>query len=163
MMKTLIASTLLTCSLALPALAQDTRPVLSSESAGIIVDGCLAWAEENDIQIIISVYDQGVDLMAFQRMDGAPMGSIEISEWKGRSSANFDRPTAEFAELAPDYPAIYSAPGIATFRGGVPIRTVDGTHIGGVGVSGASSENDERCAHAGIAAAGLASSQIETE
>jgi len=163
MMKTLIASTLLTCSLALPALAQEARPVLSSESAGQIVDGCLAWAEDNDIKIIISVYDQGVDLMAYQRMDGAPMGSIEISHWKGRSSANFDRPTAEFAELAPNYPAIYSAPGIATFRGGVPIRTDYGVHIGGVGVSGASSENDELCALAGIEAAGLASSQSETE
>ncbi len=47
-------------------------------------------------------------------------------------------------------PGIAHVPGIATFAGGLPIMTASGSQIGGIGVSGASSDEDEQCAQAGI-------------
>ena len=47
-------------------------------------------------------------------------------------------------------PGLVHVPGIATFEGGLPIMTADGKHIGAVGVSGASAEQDGLCAQASI-------------
>lgn len=139
----------------LPAQAQDMRAVLTSASAKAIVAGCEAYALENKLKVNIAVLDQGKNLMAFLRMEGAPVGSIDIALWKGNSSAAFPAATKGRFERAKDFPAIGFAPNIATFEGGEAIFTADGTHLGGIGVSGAASADDAACGRAGIAAAGL--------
>ena len=136
-------------------LAQDSRPVLNSESAKKIVTGCEAYALENNLKVNIAVLDQGTNLMAFLRMEGAPVGSIDIAQWKANSSAAFPRSTKERFEAAKNFPAIGHAPNIAVFEGGEAIFTGSGVHLGGVGVSGAASSDDAACARAGIEAAGL--------
>ena len=148
---------------AIPAMAQQMQPVLMAETARKIIDGCHAFAVENELNVVIAIYDAGADLNAFKRMDGAQLGSVEIAQWKGESSAKFRRPTAGFSERAREFPSFAAAPGIAIIRGGVNIPAEDGTHMGGIGVSGASSADDERCALAGLEAAGLTHPLITAE
>ncbi|MEM8636071.1 MAG: heme-binding protein [Pseudomonadota bacterium] len=135
--------------------AQETQPVLSAASASAIVAGCDAYAKERGWEVNIAVMDQGRNLMAFLRMDGAPLGSLEISQWKANASSSFPRPTKGAADRARELPAIAAAPNIAIFEGGEPIFADDGTHLGGVGVSGVTGAQDAECARAGIEAAGL--------
>lgn len=152
----IVAGTLALWAAAAPAgLAQDMQPSLTAQSAMTIVHGCMAWAAENDLDVVIAVYDEAVNPKAFMRMDGAQPGSIAIAQWKGESAANFRRTTREIADFVTAMPAIGHAPGIAALQGGVSIRTEDGAPLGGVGVSGASAAQDEECAVAGVEAAGL--------
>lgn len=137
------------------AQAQAMRPALTSESAQAIIAGCEAFAQENDLRVNITVLDQGRNLMAFLRMDGAPLGSIDIANWKANASASFRRATLAMNARAREFPAYGLAPNIAIFEGGEAIFTQGGQPLGGVGVSGASSADDAACARAGIAAAGL--------
>ena len=137
------------------AAAQDMRPALTASSAKAIVAGCEAHALEKGWKLNIAVLDQGRNLIAFLRMDGAPLGSLEISQWKANASASFPGPTKGAADRAQEFPALAAAPNIAIFEGGEAIFTKEGVHIGGVGVSGAAGSEDAECARAGIAAAGL--------
>lgn len=145
----------MTLATIVPANAQEMRAVLTSASAKAIVAGCEAYALENNLKVNIAVLDQGKNLMAFLRMEGAPVGSIDIAMWKGNASAAFPRATKGTFERSKDFPAIGHAPNIAIFEGGEAIFTADGTHLGGIGVSGAASADDAACGRAGIAAAGL--------
>lgn len=138
-----------------PATAQEMRPALTAASAQAIVEGCRVYAEDKGWRLNIAVLDQGRNLQAFLRMDGAPLGSIEIAQWKANASASFPRATKGAAERAQEFPALAAAPNIAIFEGGEAIFTTDGVHIGGVGASGAAGHEDAECARAGIAAAGL--------
>lgn len=133
-----------------PVTAQEMRPVLTTESAKAIVAGCEAYASDKGWRLNIAVFDQGKNLMAFLRMDGAQLGSVDIAQWKGNAAAAFPRPTKGAAESARTFPAIGHAPNIAVFEGGEAIFTSDGVHIGGVGVSGARGFEDAECARAGI-------------
>ena len=135
--------------------AQETRPALTSASAKAIVAGCEAYALEKGWKLNITVLDQGRNLMAFLRMDGAVLGTIEISQWKANASASFAGPTKGSAERAKEFPALAAAPNIAIFEGGEAIFSKDGVPLGGVGVSGAAGSEDAECARAGIAKAGL--------
>jgi glc operon protein GlcG len=92
-------------------------------------------------------------------MDDAFKGSIYISQHKAMTSANFPFPTRVFGELAfgkdgkPGMvPGIADVPGIITFAGGLPIMTASKAQIGGIGVSGGTSDQDEECAKAGLEA-----------
>ncbi|MGE0407731.1 MAG: heme-binding protein [Amphiplicatus sp.] len=142
--------------LACGARAQELRPALTTDSAKTIVAGCESDAVEKGVRLVMSVVDQGRDLMAFLRMDGAPPGAIEIAPWKANSAASFPRSTKAAAERAKEFPAGAAAPNIAVFEGGEPIFTKDGVHIGAVGVSGAAAASEDGdCARAGVIAAGL--------
>lgn len=145
----------LTAALSSASSAQEMRPALTAASAKAIVAGCEAFAAQKGWRLNIAVFDQGKNLQAFLRMDGAQLGSIDIAQWKANAAAAFPRPTKGAAESARTFPAIGHAPNIAIFEGGEAIFTTDGTHIGGVGVSGARGFEDAECARAGLDAAGL--------
>ncbi len=133
-----------------PAGAQRLRPQLDYASAAVIRDQCIAWATERHLSVAIAVFDRRGAMLAFAQMDGAPTAVGAIAQWKGKSAAMMEVTTAETADWGG------SAPDIANWRGGVPIFTAEGVSLGGVGASGAESEEDESCGRAGIAAAGLA-------
>lgn len=152
-----------TAILTAPIAAQEMRPVLNAASAQAIVDGCRDYADEKGWNLNIAVLDQGRNLQAFLRMDDAPLGSIEIAQWKANATASFPRATKGTAERARDFPALAAAPNIAIFEGGEAIFSNDGVHLGGVGVSGAAGSEDAECARAGIAAAGLSHSRVEND
>ena len=93
----------------------------------------------------------------FERMDGAYLGGVLIAQHKAMTSAKFPFSTRQFSEFAfgkegkPGMvPGIANFPGIVTFAGGLPIITANKVQIGGIGVSGGTSDQDEQCAQAGI-------------
>ena len=140
--------------------AAEQKATLTLNTAVAMVDACAAMASEMGWRMNIAVVDSGADLVAFRRQDGAFLGSIDVAIDKAKTSANFPFPTSFAAELAHGkdgqpgpLPGVANVPGIITFAGGLPIMAGDGVHVGGIGVSGASAEDDEKCAQAGIDAA----------
>jgi glc operon protein GlcG len=130
---------------------------LSMETADAMADACLAMANEKGWKMNVAVMDSGADLVVFKRQDGAYLGSVQVAMGKARTSANFPFSTRLVAELAHGkdgapgpIPGIANFPGIVTFAGGLPIMNAAGEHVGSIGVSGASSGDDELCAQAGI-------------
>ena len=138
-----------------PSWALDTKPYLTLDMAEKMADACEAKATaEGWRKVNIAIYDDGGNLKLFRRQDGAFMHSIQIAQLKGRTSAGLPRSTralGEFAYANPERPyGIELVPGFAVFPGGLPIVTADGAQIGGIGVSGATGDQDEECAQAGI-------------
>ena len=102
-----------------------------------------------------AIISDGANLIAFEHMDGAFLGSVEIAQQKARTSANFPFPTRRFAEVAfgkEGKPGIANVPGVAAIPGGMPIITASKAQIGSSGVSGGTADQDELCAQAGLAA-----------
>ncbi len=104
----------------------------------------------------VAVVDAGGNLVAHVRMDGAWMGSVDISINKAWTSRAFDIETGALA--APAQPGqqfygIHASNGgrVMIFAGGIPLRR-DGQVVGAVGVSGGSGEQDQAVAEAGAGA-----------
>lgn len=133
---------------------------ISLQLAKTIVDACTKRAEELELLMNIAVVDVGANLKAFNRMDGAWLGSIDISIKKARTARYFDMETSELSPMVqpgePLYHLEFSNDGLITFPGGIPLKLDDGTVIGAVGVSGSSVDNDQKVAEAGVAAFGSA-------
>jgi glc operon protein GlcG len=100
--------------------------------------------------MVIAVADDSGRLIMLERMDGAPTISVDIAPGKARTAALFGRSSALLEEAIKTRPAIGTA-GHLLLQGGLPIM-VNGIVIGSVGVSGATSQQDEQVAAAGIAA-----------
>ena len=150
-----VAAGLVLCSSA--GMAIETKPALTLDMAKKMVAACEAKAKQEGWKLNIAVVDDGANLVAFDRMDGAYLGSIQVAQHKAMTSANFPFSTRMFSELAfgkegkPGVvPGIANFPGIVTFSGGLPIMTATKAQIGGIGVSGATSDQDEQCAQAGL-------------
>ncbi|MCH7766718.1 MAG: heme-binding protein [Acidobacteria bacterium] len=140
--------------LALPAVAQD----LPLEAAEEIVAAAKKKAVELNTRMDIAVVDAGGNLKAFARMDGAWLGSIDISIRKARTARWFDMNTGEIGKLSqpggPLFGIEHSNGGLITFPGGVPLRNRKGEIVGAIGVSGSTVENDHTVAVAGAEALG---------
>ncbi len=110
-------------------------------------------AKEIDTLMNIAVVDAGANLVAFARMDGAWLGSVDISIKKAKTARFFDMNSGKIGELAqpgePLYNIEHSNNGLITFPGGIPIKNEAGEIIGAIGVSGSSVENDHTVAEAG--------------
>jgi uncharacterized protein GlcG (DUF336 family) len=109
------------------------------------------------VAVSIAVVDDGGNLVAFSRMDGAEIAGPTLAVDKAYTAVANRIATHELAVLAaPGGPlfGIHSCAGgrFVIFGGGVPV-VVDGVVVGGVGVSGAAVEQDTMCAQAGAAAA----------
>lgn len=111
---------------------------------------------ELGVKMNISIVDGGANLVAFARMDGAWLGSLDISMKKAKTARFFDMNTGILGTLSqpggPLYHIEHSNNGLITFPGGVPIKNVAGEIIGAIGVSGDSVENDHIVAEAGALA-----------
>lgn len=112
-------------------------------------------AIELDICINVAVVDRGGNLLAFQRMNGAPLHSISIAQDKAYTAVSFGFSTGEWMNLIGDNPALREGlvqrDRLVIFGGGLPVKESD-VLIGGVGVSGGSEEQDEICAEAALEA-----------
>jgi uncharacterized protein GlcG (DUF336 family) len=126
---------------------------ISLESAERILQSAKRKATEIGTLMDIAVVDAGGNLKAFARMDGAWLGSIDISLRKARTARLFDMNTGEIGKLSqpggPLYGIEVSNGGLITFPGGIPLKDASGTVIGAIGVSGSSVENDQMVAAAG--------------
>ena len=109
-----------------------------------------------DTKMNIAVVDAGANLVAFARMDGAWLGSLDISIKKAKTARFFDMNTGIIGELSQPGGSLYniehSNNGLITFPGGIPIKNAAGEIIGAIGVSGSSVENDHTVAEAGMMA-----------
>jgi len=111
-----------------------------------------ALAECGD-RVSVAVVDRTGRLRVFLQGDGAAPHNIELARRKAYTARTFGRTSAEWAKRTAETPEIAAQRELAdviALRGGVPIKVGNET-IGAVGVSGSSSEGDEKCAMAGVA------------
>jgi glc operon protein GlcG len=103
---------------------------------------------------VIAVVDDGGNLMYLERLDGTFSAGANISVGKARTAVMFKRPTRFFEEIIKNgRTAMVALPDFTPLQGGVPIE-MEGQIIGGIGVSGAASaQQDEELAIAGANAA----------
>ena len=129
---------------------------ITQTAADAVLAAALSSAQETGTAMNIAVVDAGGNLKAFTRMDGAWLGSIDISIKKARTARFFDMPTGSIGGLSqpggPLFNIEVSNGGLITFPGGIPLHDSTGTVIGAIGVSGSTVENDHTVAAAGAAA-----------
>ena len=129
---------------------------ITLDQALTVVSAARAKAVKQGTLMDIAVVDAGANLKAFIRMDGAFLGSIDISIKKAKTARMFNMPTGKLGELSqpgkPLYNIEVSNGGLITFPGGLPHKDTDGKIIGAIGVSGSSVEDDHEVAAAGAAA-----------
>jgi uncharacterized protein GlcG (DUF336 family) len=129
---------------------------MSLSAAQAVVEAARAKAEEIGVPMNIAVVDEGNNLTAFARMDGAWLGSIDIAQNKAYTARSFDMSTKDLAPLCqPNQPLFginASNQGrLIIFAGGIPLQSGDRI-VGAIGVSGGSVEQDHEVAEAGVAA-----------
>jgi glc operon protein GlcG len=132
----------------------DVRTV-SYSAANRVLEAAVREANSLGVPVCIAVSDRAGHLVAYARMDGAPLLSGEIAQDKAYTVAAFGLPTHEWFELIKDelslLHGIVKTDRLIIFGGGVPIRA-DNDLVGAVGVSGGSADQDRRIAEAGAAA-----------
>jgi uncharacterized protein GlcG (DUF336 family) len=135
-------------------MSQTQKPVLTAAVAQRIVQACEAHARREGWNMIIAIVDTGGNLKHYLRMDDSIGISVKLSQMKAATSASLPVSTRKFREIAKNNAlGLDLTPGMTTVAGGLPIVTADGVHLGGVGVSGGSEDQDEACAQAGLDAA----------
>jgi glc operon protein GlcG len=126
-----------------------TRSELMLADCEKIMAAALAEARRNQWIVAIAILDDGGHLLHFARMDGATPANAAIALEKGRTAAMSRRTSGSWQERIKARPEMLKMPGILPVQGGVPIL-VEGGCVGGVGVSGVQSHEDEQIARAGI-------------
>ena len=124
-------------------LAQAEKAIAAAKKKAVAID----------TKMNIAIVDAGANLVSFVRMDGAWLGSLDISIKKAKTARYFDMNTGIIGELSQPGGSLYniehSNNGMITFPGGIPIKNAAGEIIGAIGVSGSSVENDHAVAEAG--------------
>jgi glc operon protein GlcG len=127
-------------------------PPISLNRAQAAIDAAVAEAKKHNWKMNVTVTDSGGNLVAFQRMDGAMLASIQIAEHKARAAATFRRPTKVFEDginlMHLNY--LLAFDGVIASRGGIPLIE-QGLLIGAIGVSGGTDSQDEIVSEAGAA------------
>ena len=125
---------------------------ISLEKALAVIQAAVAEAKKRNWKMNIAVADSGGNLVAFQRMDGAMLASIQIAQHKARAAVTFRRPTKVFEDgvqlMHLNY--LLAFDGMIASRGGIPLID-QGTIIGAIGVSGGTDSQDEVVSEAGAA------------
>lgn len=126
---------------------------ISLDRAEAAIAAVVAEAKKHHWKFNVAVVDSGANLVAFQRMDGAQLASIAVSEHKARAAASFRRETRVFEDgiqLKQNYYTL-SLDGIIASRGGIPLIE-GGKIIGAIGCSGGTGSQDEAVCKVGAAA-----------
>lgn len=136
---------------------------ISLEQAQTVITGALKEARALGLKpISVAVLDAGGHMIAFAREDGSSNLRPQIATAKASGALALGVSSRTIGEMAIERPTFINAAaglnpaGIVPAAGGVLVKDADGVVIGAVGVTGDTSDNDERAALAGIAAAGLA-------
>lgn len=161
-MRTLISTLALTLLASGLALAQGQappaapapvpRPTLAN--ANRILQAAYNKATELRIGLSCVVVDVRGDVVAAMRMDGVPFLTVEVAKGKATTSAFFGQPSGAMGERGPALQAIGASAGVTmlTVQGALPIVS-NNQRLGGIGCSGAASQQDEDAARAGLGAA----------
>jgi uncharacterized protein GlcG (DUF336 family) len=138
----------------------DSRavPTVTHDAAQRVVSAAQEAAASLGVPVCIAVADPGGNLVAFVRMDGAPLLSAGIAQNKAYTVSAFNGvPTHEWYGMLQGEPALLNGilhtDRLVIFGGGVPLNGAEGgTLIGAIGVSGGSAEQDREIAEAGARA-----------
>jgi glc operon protein GlcG len=125
---------------------------ITLDQAKKVMAGAEAEAKKNNWNVVIAVLDSGGNLVMLSRLDGTQFGSIEVAREKAYSAVAFRRPTKVFQDAVEKGGVnmrLLKLSGASPVEGGIPI-VVDGKLVGGVGVSGVTSEQDAQIARAGV-------------
>ena len=127
-------------------------PPISLERAQAAISAVVAEAKKRDWKMNVAVVDSGGNLVAFQRMDGAMLASIQIAEHKARAATLFRRETKVFenAIQVNGFTYLMTLDGFIASRGGIPL-VEEGKLIGAIGCSGGTDLQDEMVCKAGLA------------
>jgi uncharacterized protein GlcG (DUF336 family) len=146
-------------------LVDAARGPTASQAAGLtlraarhMIAAVEAEARAMGVALSVAVVDAGDQLVAFARMDGADLVSIGLARDKAFSALMNRMPTRDLAPLVQPGAEFYGYDALAggrmiVFAGGMPLER-DGTLVGAVGVSGGSSDEDQRAVEAAVAAFG---------
>lgn len=144
-MRTIFYTLLFLFAISAKLKAQDLKPMLNFSTAHKILNGCLEYAKNNDLNMSIAIYDSNAQLLCFAKMDGSTIGSAKVAQWKGISASVYQFSTDETSKWN-----VPNAPEIATVAGGILIKNKNGIIIGSIGVSGSASSTDVKCGEAGL-------------
>ena len=121
------------------------------ERAEAAIAATAAEAKRHDWKLNIAVVDSGGNLVAFQRMDGAQLASIQVSQHKAHTAVSFRRETKVF-ESGIQGGNVYqmTLDGVIGSRGGIPL-VENGKIVGAIGCSGGTGSQDEASCKVGAA------------
>jgi glc operon protein GlcG len=131
------------------------KKTLNLEGARKVIAAAQAEAKKSNATGVVAVVDDGGNLIALERLDGTFAAGANISIGKASTAVLFKKPTKFFEDVIKNgRTAMVTVEHFTPLQGGIPIL-VDGQVVGGVGVSGAASaQQDEELAIAGAAAIG---------
>jgi len=131
------------------------KKTLNLEGARRVIAAAQAEAKKSNATGVVAVVDDGGNLIALERLDGTFAAGANISIGKARTAVLFKKPTKFFEDVIKNgRTAMVTVENFTPLQGGIPIL-VDGQVVGGVGVSGAASaQQDEELAIAGAASIG---------
>ena len=119
------------------------------ERALAAVAAAVNEARKHDWKMNVAVVDSGGNLVTFERMDGAQLASIQVSEHKARAAVMFRRETRVFENaIQQSNYTVLTLDGMIGSRGGIPLVEA-GKLIGAIGCSGGTSSQDEAACDAG--------------
>lgn len=129
---------------------------INLENAKKIIEGAEQKASEIGVQMVISVIDEGGNLVAVHRMDDAWLASIDIAQNKAWTAVALKMPTSNLEEATVPKAELFglnttNQGRIVVFGGGIPLEA-DGKVVGAIGVSGSSVPDDVKVAEAGVEA-----------
>jgi uncharacterized protein GlcG (DUF336 family) len=135
-----------------PTASQVTGLTLAA--ARRMIGAVEAAAREMRVALSVAVVDSGDQLVAFARMDGADLVSIDLARDKAFSALMNRMPTRDLAPMVQPGTEFYGYDSLAAgrmvvFAGGMPLQR-NGVLVGAVGVSGGSAEEDQRAADAAV-------------
>ena len=126
------------------------------QQAEKVIEAAKKEALDIKVPMNIAVVDRGSNLVAFVRMDGAWLGSKDISIKKAQTANYFDMDSGSLGKISQPGEDLYgieiSNGGLISFPGGVPLRDAQKNIIGAVGVSGGAVKQDQKVAEAGAGA-----------
>jgi uncharacterized protein GlcG (DUF336 family) len=132
-----------------------TKLSITAAAAAKVIAAARAKAEAMEKPMIIAICDESGALKSYERMDGAPLLSVQIAQDKAYTAISFGMPTHTWHEFIKNDPpladGIVKTDRLVVFGGGYPI-VIDGQVVGGIGVSGGHYTDDMEVAQAGLAA-----------
>jgi glc operon protein GlcG len=127
------------------------KPALTIADADRMLTVAREAADTRGWKVSIAVVDDGGYLLRLDRLDGAGLQSAEVATMKARSAALSRLPTKRLEEVTRERNGMLRFPDRLPIQGGLPVMH-DGECVGGIGVSGVQSHEDEEIAAAGLAA-----------
>ncbi|MGZ6642668.1 MAG: heme-binding protein [Solirubrobacteraceae bacterium] len=119
-------------------------PVLTYAGAHFAAEAVADAAAERGVAPVVSAVDPGGELMFLVRPDAAQVASVKVTTDKARTAAIYRRPSKDFEDQAAGgRPSALHLARAVPLQGGVPV-VVDGEVVGAVGVSGASSADEDQ-------------------